>query len=98
MARHRWEYPSEFSLYEEMLAEGHARPEFEVVREVDVGRGGFNGAGHAWEVYDRANGVRCLQSYSTIVSVVRGGRAVDIGYWSRTTALHQNRFRALVAA
>ena len=79
-----------------MLAEGHPAPHFEVVREVETGRGSFHGAGHAWEVYDSANGVRCLQSYSTIVSIVRGDRTVRLGNWSRTTSYHQNLFDALV--
>ena len=95
MARHVWTYPYYTEDYRNMLAEGAAAPRFELVAEMDVGRGSFCGSGHAWIVKDVANGVVCLQSYSTIVSVVREGKAVKLGYWTRTTSGHQNKFAAL---
>ena len=95
MAKHTWTYPYYTEDYRNMLAEGAAEPRFELVRELDVGRGSFCGSGHAWIVEDVANGIVCLQSYSTIVSVVRNGQAFHLGKWTRATSGHQSKFSAL---
>lgn len=71
-------------------------PDFRVVHEIEC-KGSYQGAGHAWVVEDVANGLTCLQSYGTIVSVVLGGRVERLGSWSRTTALHQNKFELLMS-
>ena len=39
-----------------------------------------------------ANGLTCLQSYGTIVSVVLGGHVRHLGKWTKTTSFHQSRF------
>lgn len=91
MARHTWERPYEYGAYLNKL-ENPEHPDFELVAELDVGRGSFNGAGHAWVVYDRANGVECLQSYGTIVSVRIGGQVEHLGKWTPTTSRHQCRY------
>ena len=89
---HKWTYPSERAEYMEILnPETRKYPEFRVVCEIEC-RGSYQGAGHAWVVEDVANGLTCLQSYSTIVSVVLGGRVERLGKWSRITTGHQNRF------
>lgn len=46
----------------------------------------------AWVVRDTANGLVCLQSYSTIVSFKVGGETVHLGRWSNTTSRHQAKF------
>ena len=46
----------------------------------------------AWVVRDTANGLVCLQSYSTIVSFKLGGETVHLGKWSVTTSKHQSAF------
>lgn len=46
----------------------------------------------AWVVRDTANGLVCLQSYSTIVSFKLGGETVHLGKWTPTTSHHQSRF------
>lgn len=46
----------------------------------------------AWVVRDTANGVVCLQSYNTIVSMVVGAEIVHLGKWSNTTSHHQGKF------
>ena len=45
------------------------------------------------DVKDVANDLVCLQSYYTIVSVMIGDEAVDLGKWSPTTGRHQCEFR-----
>lgn len=46
----------------------------------------------AYVVYDRANGVYALQSYSTICSIQVGDSDVRLGRWSVTTSKHQCHF------
>lgn len=93
MSRHVWSKPYIYDAYLAIL-ESPESPEWELVRELDVGRGSFAGAGRAWIVRDVRNGVTCLQSYATIVSVYLGdGKTKDLGDWSRTTKIHQNKFR-----
>ena len=93
MARHTWTYPYEHTDYARIFNEEMFKyPHFELVEELDVGRGSFCGAGHAWVVRDTANGLTCLQSYGTIVSVVLGGKVRHLGKWSKTTSIHQGRF------
>lgn len=94
MSRHVWSSPSEYYDYLNML-EKPRLPHFELVSKLEVGRGSFVGAGHAWIVRDTENGIICLQSYSTIVSFKVGNKVIDC--WSgktRATTHHQNRFRA----
>ena len=91
MARHIWGHPYEWQTYLNSL-ESPKYPEFELVEELGVGSGSFNGSGHAWVVKDTANNVVCLQSYATIVSVQAGAESVDLGKWSRTTSHHQSLF------
>ena len=93
MARHTWTYPYEHTDYAKLFNEEMFKyPQFELVEELDVGRGSFCGAGHAWVVRDTANGLTCLQSYGTIVSVVLGGHVRHLGKWTKTTSFHQSRF------
>ena len=47
----------------------------------------------AYVVYDRANGIYALQSYSTICSIKVGDDVQDLGKWSVTTSRHQGLFR-----
>lgn len=47
----------------------------------------------AYVVYDRANDVYALQSYSTICAVKVGDTSEDLGKWSVTTSRHQGLFR-----
>ena len=94
MSRHVWSRPTEYYDYLNML-EKPRLPKFELVSELEVGRGSFVGAGHAWIVRDTENGIICLQSYSTIVSFKVGEKVIDC--WSgktRATTHHQSRFRA----
>lgn len=93
MAKHTWCYPYETGEYRKIFEAGMMKePHFELVEELDVGRGSFNGAGQAWVVRDTANGLTCLQSYRTIVSVMLGGHVRHLGKWTRTTSRHQCRF------
>ena len=91
MAKHQWTNPCEWQTYLNSL-ENPKNPKFELIGELDVGKGSFSGSGNAWVVRDTENGVVCLQSYATIVSVQTGSESVDLGKWSRTTSLHQRRF------
>lgn len=91
-SRHKWFEPYHYDIYLSEL-ENPESPRWELVEELDVGKGSFNGAGNAWIVRDTANGLICLQSYATIVSVyVGGGEVRHLGKWSRTTSRHQACF------
>lgn len=92
--RIEWTYPSETQEYKATLADNAESPHFVLLESLDVGRGSFRGAGHAWIVKDIANGIVCLQSYATIVSVACGPTVRHLGKWSRTTSGHQSRFAA----
>ena len=92
MARHVWTEPYHYDIYLSELEDPQS-PEWELIEELDVGRGSFNGSGHAWIVRDVANGVICLQSYATIVSIyLGGGETRDLGKWTSTTSRHQLKF------
>ena len=94
MAAHKWVEPYHYDIYLSELENPQA-PSWEMLEELDVGRGSFVGAGNAWIVRDTANGVICLQSYATIVSIyLGGGQTRDLGKWSRTTSGHQRCFAA----
>ena len=70
--------------YIEML-ESPKTPKWELIEPI--------GNKQAWIVKDVANGLVCLQSYYTIVSVMIGDEAVELGKWSPTTGRHQYEFR-----
>lgn len=53
----------------------------------------LNTNGTAYVVYDSANGVYALQSYSTVCAVKVGDTSEDLGKWSVTTSRHQGLFR-----
>jgi len=91
MAKHKWTYPGEWQTYLNSL-ENPKYPSFELIQELDVGNTCFAGSGRAWVVRDTENGIVCLQSYATIVSVQSGSESVDLGKWSRTTSHHQRHF------
>lgn len=92
MTAHKWTAPYHYDLYLAAL-EDPQPPHWEVLEELNVGRGSFNGAGNAWIVRDTANGVICLQSYATIVSIYLGGGQVqNLGKWTPTTSRHQTWF------
>lgn len=94
MARHIWTEPYHYDIYLSSLEDPQS-PRWEVLEELNVGRGSFSGAGHAWIVRDTVNGVICLQSYATIVSIYLGGGEVrSLGKWSPTTSRHQSAFAA----
>ena len=93
MPRHKWSKPYHYSEYLSEL-DNPEIPEWEPVEELNVGKGSFSGAGQAWVVRDTANGMLCLQSYATIVSMyVGGGEVRELGKWTRTTSRHQAAFR-----
>ena len=97
MAKHKWTAPYHYDIYLSKL-ENPESPRWEPIMELNVGRGSFAGAGQAWVVRDTANGIVCLQSYATIVSIYLGnGRTLDLDRWSRTTSRHQSAFRAEMA-
>lgn len=94
MARHTWTEPYHYDIYLSAL-ENPQSPRWELIEELNVARGSFNGSGHAWIVRDTVNGVICLQSYATIVSIYLGdGEVRSLGNWSRTTSRHQSAFAA----
>lgn len=65
--------------------ENPKQPEFVLIEQLNKCQ--------AWVVRDVANGVVCLQSYNTIVSVKQGDEGVSLGHWSVTTSKHQSFFR-----
>ena len=91
MAKHVWNYPSEFQTYLKFL-ENPKYPKFELVEELKVRPNSFNGSGHAWVVRDMENDLVCLQSFATIVSVKDGNDSIDLGKWSQTTTRQQSEF------
>lgn len=98
MSKHVWSEPYHYDMYLSVLEDPQS-PRWELLEELEVGRGSFCGSGHAWIVRDTVNDVICLQSYATIVSIYLGGGQVkDLGSWSRTTSIHQNRFRSRMAS
>ena len=98
MARHKWTEPYHYDIYLSNL-ENPQSPRWEVLEELEMGGSGFSGSGHAWIVKDTVNGMICLQSYATIVSIYVGnGQTQDLGKWSPTTSRQQNRFRARMSS
>ena len=90
--KYEWSHPYHYGEYLDYLGEKAKAPEFQLVRSLDVGRGSYCGPHDAWIVKDVANGIVCLQSYSTIVSVKSGICTEELGKWSRTTSHHQRVF------
>lgn len=86
-----WNEPCDTRIYRNNLEDGAEFPAFELVEKLNTNDTAF-------VVRDTANGIYCLQSYSTIVSMAVGGQDIRLGHWSRTTAKHQSMFSSWVSA
>lgn len=79
-----WYEPTKMSEYLDKL-ENPSTPEWELVKKLNTNDTAF-------VVRDTANGITCLQSYSTIVSMQAGAEDIRLGRWSVTTSKHQGMF------
>ncbi len=91
-----WSYPCYTEEYRKHLAENSKSPDWHFLKQLEL-TSHHIGTNDAYIVKDMANGVVCLQSYSTIVAVAYGTKTKNLGKWTPTTSWHQNEFSAYMA-
>ena len=91
-----WGYPYRTEEYRKQLANNAKSPEWQFLKQLELTKCHI-GTNDAYIVKDVANGIVCLQSYSTIVAVAYGKKTKNLGNWTPTTSWHQNEFAAYMA-
>jgi hypothetical protein len=91
-----WGYPYHTEEYRNQLANNAKSPQWEFLKQLELTKCHI-GTNDAYIVKDVANGIVCLQSYSTIVAVAYGKKTKNLAKWTPTTSWHQNEFAAYMA-
>jgi ABC-type proline/glycine betaine transport system substrate-binding protein len=91
-----WGYPYHTEEYRNQLANNAKSPQWEFLKQLELTKCHI-GTNDAYIVKDVANGIVCLQSYSTIVAVAYGKKTKNLAKWTPTTSWHQNEFEAYMA-